>query len=93
MGIGKERGLVVTILVVGERIKRAISSTVRIGTLLAQIVCILNGMLQNIGAGEIRFTSSELAERNASVSAIQIRGALLPEQVLVLSGVEAPPKK
>jgi len=50
-------------------------------------------MLQNIGAGEIRFTPSELAELNASVSAIQIRGARLPEQVLVFSGVESPPKK
>jgi aryl-alcohol dehydrogenase-like predicted oxidoreductase len=50
-------------------------------------------MLQNIGAGAIRFTSSELAELNASVSAIKIQGARLPEQVQVFSGVEAPPKK
>jgi aryl-alcohol dehydrogenase-like predicted oxidoreductase len=50
-------------------------------------------MLQNIAAGAIRFTPSELAELNASVSAIQIRGARLPDQVLVFSGVEAPPKK
>ena len=50
-------------------------------------------MLQNIGAGAIRFTASELAELNASVSAIQIRGARLPEQVLVFSGVESPPKR
>jgi aryl-alcohol dehydrogenase-like predicted oxidoreductase len=50
-------------------------------------------MLKNIGAGAIRFTSSELAELNASVSAIQIRGARLPDQVLVFSAVEAPPKK
>ena len=47
-------------------------------------------MLENIGASSIRFTPSELAELNASVSAIQIRGARLPEQVLAFSGVEAP---
>jgi aryl-alcohol dehydrogenase-like predicted oxidoreductase len=50
-------------------------------------------MLQNIGADAVRFTPSELAELNASVSAIQIRGARLPDQVLVFSGVEAAPKK
>jgi len=50
-------------------------------------------MLQNIGAADVRFTSTELAELNAAVSAIQIRGARLPDQVLVFSGVEAPPKK
>src|SRR5215218_2555515 len=47
-------------------------------------------MLENIGAASIRFTPSELAELNASVSAVQIRGARLPDQVLVFSGVEAP---
>ena len=47
-------------------------------------------MLENIGASSIRFTPSELAELNASVSAVQIRGARLPEQVLAFSGVEAP---
>jgi aryl-alcohol dehydrogenase-like predicted oxidoreductase len=50
-------------------------------------------MLENIGAAEVRFTSSELAELNGAVPAIQIRGARLPEQVQVFSGVEAPPKK
>jgi aryl-alcohol dehydrogenase-like predicted oxidoreductase len=50
-------------------------------------------MLENIGAAEVRFTSSELAELNSAVSAVQIRGARLPDQVLVFSGVEAPPKK
>jgi aryl-alcohol dehydrogenase-like predicted oxidoreductase len=49
-------------------------------------------MLENIGAADVRFTSIELAELNAAVSAIQIRGARLPDQVLVFSGVEAPPK-
>ena len=47
-------------------------------------------LLQNIGADSIRFTPSELAELNAAVAAIQIRGARLPDQVLVFSGVEAP---
>jgi aryl-alcohol dehydrogenase-like predicted oxidoreductase len=50
-------------------------------------------MLQNSGAGAIRFTPSELAELNTSVAAIRVRGARLPDPVLVFSGVEAPPKK
>ena len=50
-------------------------------------------MVENTGAGDVRFTSSELAELNAEVRAIEIRGARLPEQVLVYSGVEAAPKK
>ena len=37
-------------------------------------------MLENIGAAAIRFTPAELAELNASVSAVQIRGARLPER-------------
>jgi aryl-alcohol dehydrogenase-like predicted oxidoreductase len=50
-------------------------------------------MLENTSATEIRFTSTELAELNAAVSAIEIRGVRLPDQVLALSGVEAVPKK
>jgi aryl-alcohol dehydrogenase-like predicted oxidoreductase len=42
-------------------------------------------MLQNIGAADVRFTSTELAELNASVRAIEVRGARLPDQVLVFS--------
>jgi aryl-alcohol dehydrogenase-like predicted oxidoreductase len=49
-------------------------------------------MIENIGAAAVRFTPAELAELNRSVSAIQIRGARLPDAVLVFSGVEAPPK-
>lgn len=49
-------------------------------------------MVQNIGASEVQLTPPELNELNASVSAIEIRGARLPDQVLVFSGVEAPPK-
>ncbi|BDG10080.1 aldo/keto reductase [Anaeromyxobacter paludicola] len=50
-------------------------------------------MLENIGAADLRFTSSEVAELNGALSAVQVRGARLPDQVLVFSGVEAPPKK
>jgi aryl-alcohol dehydrogenase-like predicted oxidoreductase len=53
----------------------------------------LSHMLENIGAAEVRLTPTELTELNASISAIQIRGARLPDQVLVFSGVEAPPKQ
>jgi aryl-alcohol dehydrogenase-like predicted oxidoreductase len=50
-------------------------------------------MLENVGAAEVRFPSTELAELNAAVSAIEVRGARLPDMVLALSGVEAAPKK
>jgi aryl-alcohol dehydrogenase-like predicted oxidoreductase len=50
-------------------------------------------MLENSGAAAVRFTSSEIAEMNTAVRAIEVRGARLPEQVLVFSGVEAPRKK
>jgi aryl-alcohol dehydrogenase-like predicted oxidoreductase len=49
-------------------------------------------MLENIGAGSVQFSPSEVAELNRAVSAIQVRGARLPDAVLVFSGVEAPPK-
>ncbi|WP_136513205.1 aldo/keto reductase [Geomonas edaphica] len=49
-------------------------------------------MLENIGAVAVRFTPAELAEINRSVSAIQARGARLPDFIQVFSGVEAPPK-
>jgi aryl-alcohol dehydrogenase-like predicted oxidoreductase len=50
-------------------------------------------MLENVGAADVQFTSTELDELNAAVSAIQIRGARLPDQVLVFSNVEAPAKR
>jgi aryl-alcohol dehydrogenase-like predicted oxidoreductase len=50
-------------------------------------------LLQNVGADAVRFTAAEVAELNAAVSAIQIRGARLPDQVLVFSDVESAPKK
>jgi aryl-alcohol dehydrogenase-like predicted oxidoreductase len=49
-------------------------------------------MLENAGAADVQLTPTEVAELNADVSAIQIRGARLPDAVLVFSGVEAPPK-
>lgn len=49
-------------------------------------------MLENTGAADVRFTPGELAELNAAVQAIEVRGARLPPQVQAFSGVEAPPK-
>jgi aryl-alcohol dehydrogenase-like predicted oxidoreductase len=81
--------------------KRAAPAQIALAWLMAQkpwIVPIpgttqMAHLLENIGAAEIRFTPAEFAELNASVAAIQIRGERLPAQVLVFSGVEAPPKK
>jgi len=50
-------------------------------------------MLQNNGASAVRFTSIEIAELNAAVRAIEVRGQRLPDAVLVHSGREAPPKR
>lgn len=50
-------------------------------------------MLENTGADGVRFTAGEAADLNAAVRAIEIRGQRLPDQVLVFSGVEAPPKR
>jgi aryl-alcohol dehydrogenase-like predicted oxidoreductase len=81
--------------------KRATPAQIALAWLLAQkpwIVPIpgttqMAHMVENSGADDVRFTSSELAELNAAVRAIEIRGQRLPDQVLVFSGVEAPPKK
>lgn len=80
--------------------KQATSAQIALAWLMAQkpwIVPIpgttqMAHMLDNIGAAAVRFTASELAELNRSVSAIQIRGERLPEAVQVFSDVEAPPK-
>ena len=45
---------------------------------------------QNVGAAEVELTASELAELTADVSAVEVRGARLPDSVQVMSGVEAP---
>jgi aryl-alcohol dehydrogenase-like predicted oxidoreductase len=50
-------------------------------------------MIENSGAADVQLSSSELADLNAAVRAIEIRGQRLPDQVLAFSGVEAPPKK
>jgi len=49
-------------------------------------------MLENIGAADVRFTSTELTQLNAAVRAIEIHGQRLPDSVLAFSGVEAPPR-
>ena len=48
---------------------------------------------QNVGAAAITFSAAELAELDAAIAAIPIRGARLPPQVLAATGVEAPPKR
>ena len=49
-------------------------------------------MVENSGAMAVQFTPAEATELNAAVSAIDIQGARLPDGVLRMSGVEAPPK-
>lgn len=49
-------------------------------------------MLENVGAAAVRFSPAELTELNSAVSAIEVRGARLPDMVLAFSGVEAPPR-
>ncbi len=81
--------------------KRATPAQIALAWLMAQrpwIVPIpgttqMAHMLENVGAAGVHFTSSELAELNGAVSAVQIHGARLPDQVLVFSNVEARPKE
>lgn len=47
-------------------------------------------LLENIGAASVTFTDSEIAELNAAVATIEVRGQRLPDAVLAFSGVEAP---
>jgi len=49
-------------------------------------------MFENIGAGEVKFTSEELVEFNTQLNSIQIQGERLPAAVQVFSDVEAPQK-
>jgi aryl-alcohol dehydrogenase-like predicted oxidoreductase len=49
-------------------------------------------MLENIGAANVTFAPDEVADLNAAVAAIEIKGARLPDAVLAYSGVEAPPR-
>jgi aryl-alcohol dehydrogenase-like predicted oxidoreductase len=80
--------------------KRATPAQIALAWLMAQkpwIVPIpgttqMAHMLENIGAAAVRFTPAEIVELNRSVSAIQVRGARLPDFVQAFSGVEALPK-
>lgn len=49
-------------------------------------------MVENIGAPGVPFTAAELADLNASLAAIEIKGARLPNAVQAFSDVEAPAK-
>lgn len=49
-------------------------------------------MIENIGAPGVSFTAAELADLNASLAAIEIKGARLPDAVQAYSDVEAPSK-
>jgi aryl-alcohol dehydrogenase-like predicted oxidoreductase len=48
---------------------------------------------ENVGAAAITFSAAELAELDAGITAIPIRGARLPPPVLAGTGVEAPPRR
>ena len=50
-------------------------------------------MLENSGADAVQFTGDEIVELNQAVAAIEVLGARLPDGVLGLSGLEAPPQK
>jgi aryl-alcohol dehydrogenase-like predicted oxidoreductase len=54
---------------------------------------VVDHVRQNNGASAVTFTAGELAELNAAVRAIEVHGQRLPDQVLVFSGVEAPPRR
>jgi aryl-alcohol dehydrogenase-like predicted oxidoreductase len=47
-------------------------------------------MIENTGAGAVRFTPEEVTELNRAVAAIPIRGARMPPAVQAWSDVEAP---
>jgi aryl-alcohol dehydrogenase-like predicted oxidoreductase len=47
-------------------------------------------MIENIGAGAVDFSASELEELNGALSEIVVQGERLPPAVLAFSGVEAP---
>jgi aryl-alcohol dehydrogenase-like predicted oxidoreductase len=49
-------------------------------------------MIQNAEAHSVVFAPEELKELNASLAGIHVQGQRLPDGVLALSGVEAPPK-
>jgi aryl-alcohol dehydrogenase-like predicted oxidoreductase len=81
--------------------KQAVPAQIALAWLMAQkpwIVpvpgtTVMQHMVENSGADGIKFSSSEIAEFNSAVRAIEIKGQRLPDAVLVFSGVEAPLKK
>jgi aryl-alcohol dehydrogenase-like predicted oxidoreductase len=81
--------------------KRATPAQIALAWLMAQkpwIVpipgtTVMQHMVENAGAADVRFTTAEITELNSAVRAIEIKGQRLPDAVLVYSGVEAPPKK
>jgi hypothetical protein len=50
-------------------------------------------VLDNNGGDRVHFTPNELTQFNTELNSITIQGARLPQGVLALSGVEAPPKR
>jgi aryl-alcohol dehydrogenase-like predicted oxidoreductase len=50
-------------------------------------------LAENVAAASVSFSPAELAELNAAVAAVPIRGARLSPAVLAATGVEAPPKR
>lgn len=50
-------------------------------------------MLDNVGAAQVHFSSTELSQFNTELAAIKVEGERLPPFVLALSGVEAVAKK
>ena len=50
-------------------------------------------LAENVGAAAIGFSAAELAELDAAIAAIPIRGARLSAPVLAATGIEAPPKR
>ena len=91
----------VTILKAWAQRKQAAPGQIALAWLLAQkpwIVPIpgttnMAHMQQNVGAAEVRFSATELAELNSAVRAVEVAGQRLPDAVLAYSGVEAPPKR
>jgi len=81
--------------------KQAVPAQIALAWLMAQKpwvvpvpgTTVMQHMVENSGADGIKFSSSEIAEFNSAVRAIEIKGQRLPDAVLVFSGVEAPLKK
>ena len=81
--------------------KRATPAQIALAWLMAQkpwIVpipgtTVMAHMIENSGADGVKFSSSEIAELNSGVRAIEVKGQRLPDGVLAFSGVEAAVKK